>query len=247
MPHPANRRMPLSCEPCRERKIRCPRDASDPKGTCESCVRRGVHPADCVFLRDVQPRRYLAKQREQLDKDPQQTSSNADLLARIQSLEQRLARHADDASSVASGQRAGAAAAETAQYSPQSGPPSSFASGSTAVELNVPHVITRGSPDSAVSCLGTLVRSKSGHEHYEPYSSRWSSVLNSNPATSDLHSELEAVGAEPDFPLKTNEVAISELLSILPPVSQCNALVKAYFSVFAPVSLFRVQRGWNKS
>jgi hypothetical protein len=40
-----HRRLPISCEPCRSRKIRCPRD-SVPCGTCR---RRGVPPSHCSF------------------------------------------------------------------------------------------------------------------------------------------------------------------------------------------------------
>lgn len=230
MPAPANRRMPLSCEPCRERKIRCPRNSTNPKGPCETCIRRGIHPADCIYLRDLQPRRQVLRQKET------QEASNAELLARIRNLEELLSQHVVDAGNSMQGRNL-VSVEENGLQSPESIPQtnSSLTSGSNAVDLEDGN-FSQSTPESIASSCGMLTRSRSGHERYEPLSSKWSSILKDNAITSDLKADLDGGQAESDFPITSGNARIQDMVSRLPPVSHCDALVKVYFDVFAPVS-----------
>ena len=40
------KRLPISCQPCRTRKIKCSRDGRP----CQTCVRRGLEAKDCIYI-----------------------------------------------------------------------------------------------------------------------------------------------------------------------------------------------------
>jgi Fungal Zn(2)-Cys(6) binuclear cluster domain. len=72
--HPIAKRLPIRCEPCRKRKIKCTRG----RRPCQTCLRRGLRAADCIFL--GQPRLLL-------DDDSQtETNVQRELLGRIRNL-----------------------------------------------------------------------------------------------------------------------------------------------------------------
>ncbi|CBF70692.1 hypothetical protein AN5859.2 [Aspergillus nidulans FGSC A4] len=77
---PAGKRLPISCQACRTRKIRCSRDGRP----CQTCVRRGLGAEDCVYL--GQPR--LSSE----NSSTADTTVHAELLARIRNLEDMLQR-----------------------------------------------------------------------------------------------------------------------------------------------------------
>ena len=69
------KRLPISCQACRTRKIRCSRDGRP----CQTCVRRGLGAEDCIYL--GQPR-LSAEQ-----SSPGDSAVQNELLARIRNLE----------------------------------------------------------------------------------------------------------------------------------------------------------------
>ncbi|KAL4761949.1 Zn(II)2Cys6 transcription factor [Aspergillus foveolatus] len=77
---PTGKRLPISCQACRTRKIRCSRDGRP----CQTCVRRGLGAEDCVYL--GQPR--LSSE----NTSTSDTTVQAELLARIRNLEDMLQR-----------------------------------------------------------------------------------------------------------------------------------------------------------
>ncbi|THZ82599.1 hypothetical protein D6C84_05683 [Aureobasidium pullulans] len=86
------KRTPINCEPCRIRKIRCPRDGVP----CGTCKRRGVPAADCSFAQ--RPARNLQSTSGPImpispistSRSPKQTADE-DLVARIARIERMLA------------------------------------------------------------------------------------------------------------------------------------------------------------
>ncbi|KAK4234357.1 hypothetical protein C8A03DRAFT_18722 [Achaetomium macrosporum] len=245
MPAPENRRMPLSCEPCRERKIRCPRSANRPRGPCETCIRRGIPPEDCVYLRDLYPRRpTLAAAAAQASAHAQCSlqADNARLLARINDLEelvraqlgaavavpQQSPKLRNDASHLPS--------PDSTMHCPPRSAQDSDSTGMTLGDDCSPPAVTP--PSSALSSVGTLLHFESGHERYEPLSSKWSSILGDGPVTRGIPRDLDRLQTPPDFAFTTMKADVQDLLSMLPPSSYCDELKNVYFGTFA--TLFHV-------
>lgn len=91
-------------------------------------------------------------------------------------------------------------------------------------------------PMSSRNSRGSLVKSASGHERYEPLSSKWSSVLASSPMADDMSCEVDALTTEFEFPFTIGRFQVDDILSALPAMSHCDQLKDVYMSVFAPVS-----------
>ncbi|KAK7413332.1 hypothetical protein QQX98_007775 [Neonectria punicea] len=213
MPTVTNRRMPLSYEPCRERKIRCPRNTNRGRGPCETCVRRGIPPSECVYLRDL----HLSREHA----NPPQVDTSA-LISRLNKLEELLHSHVGVGAQLQT-----ASESNTRSHLPS--PESSLQLDSQSSTIEGP------SPTPTTSSLGTLIRSATGHERYEPSSSRWSSILRANPATSGLKGDLDGGDPDKSFPLVVQSLGIHELLGMLPPLSPCDELKSIFFGVYAPV------------
>jgi hypothetical protein len=207
-------RQPVSCEPCRHRKIKCSRT----RPTCDTCRRRGV--ADrCVY-----------KATRDGDNSNSATSPNEELLNRISNLEQLLRKHTGaeipnrdgDFSMIPSPP---IEMGQTSQLSPDS-----FFSENS-------HQTYSSDYQSPLSG-GVLTSTSSGNIRYEPRSSQWTSVLANtnlsieNPSLDDQEDSTITFG----FPF-TDSTAPSteELLSLLPPMQQCDYLKNQYFTVFSPV------------
>ncbi|KAL2015135.1 hypothetical protein VTK56DRAFT_6214 [Thermocarpiscus australiensis] len=241
MPSLENRRMPLSCEPCRERKIRCPRNANRSRGPCETCIRRGIPPEACVYLRDLCPRRSALAAAAQTS--PHARSSlqvdNAQLLARINNLEELVRAQLGAAAAVQQSPKLlNDASHPRSPVSTMNCPPQS-ARDSMATTLGdecSPRAVTPPSPP--VSSVGTLHQSGSGHEHYELLSSKWSSILGNSPVTRGIPRDLDRLQNHADFPFTTTKADVQDLLSMLPPLSYCDELKDIYFEAFA--TLFHV-------
>ncbi|KAJ9413954.1 hypothetical protein QL093DRAFT_2088869 [Fusarium oxysporum] len=90
VPGPRSRRMPLSCEPCRQRKIKCPRNDSRGQTPCNTCVRRGIPVTECIYLRDQSSRRNVLVPRH---------GGDSALGARIDRLEELLRQSVSSAGS----------------------------------------------------------------------------------------------------------------------------------------------------
>ncbi|CAH0028549.1 unnamed protein product [Clonostachys rhizophaga] len=216
MPVSSGRRMPLSCEPCRERKIKCPRNDNRGKDPCETCVRRGIPSSECVYLRDQWSRRRAPAGFP--------SSENAQLVARIDRLEEMLRQ------SVSSTARQPPLEPDSNLPSPESTLPHSSGSLSGRNDTwTVGNLLS-----SRVPPAGVIVRFESGHERFEPSSSRWSSNLQDNPKMGGIKTNIEGGDGGP-FPFSPSRTDITELLGLLPPTSYCDELKSTFFAVFAPL------------
>ncbi|KAF5026962.1 hypothetical protein F66182_992 [Fusarium sp. NRRL 66182] len=206
MPISSGRRMPLSCEPCRERKIKCSRNFSRGQAPCETCVRRGIPSSECVYLRDQWP----------LRREPFGSGSSA-LVARIDRLEALLGQSVSNA--------------------PQPDPVSNLPSPVSSLPRSAGDFSSRhdASPlrGSGAPPAGIIIQYDSGHEVFEPSSSRWSSVLQDNPSLSGIKTDMDSAGLS-SMPFSTVTTTIVELLELLPPTTHCKELKATYFNVFSP-------------
>jgi hypothetical protein len=230
MPAPTNRRLPISCEPCRARKIRCSRTRSPP-GTCGSCLRRGIPPSQCIYLRQI-------NHQSQLNPHPQNGPAssnegiNEELLSRIRTLEELVSTHMHSSPS------RGPSALPT-PMTPSTDPSQSH---SNANEW--PPVVQESSPlvfpPDPPQMVGTLVTSKSGHVRYSPRTSQWDSVLDGSQVSVEARTSYEESCSPDKFPFDLNPTArIDDFLMILPPISQCDELKSVFFQAFAPVRSFQ--------
>lgn len=222
---PGGKRLPISCQACRIRKIRCSRDGRP----CQTCVRRGLGARDCVYL--GQPRLSSEQQSSSSSSSSDLQIQNELLLARIRHLEDLLQKQAR--SSVAAGVGAGAADSLSPQTT-YSTTGSSSESSDSAIGL--------GSQDSRGSVLGhvgSLQSSSSGYVRYLPLASQWNSVVSKNSTGGCLQNiDTEIPDDEDDLqiPLVRNgSVSKEELLGVLPPGKYCDTLKDVYFRVFSPV------------
>jgi Fungal Zn(2)-Cys(6) binuclear cluster domain len=213
MATPRRTRLPISCEPCRTRKIRCTRDATP----CSTCIRRKVHPSQCVYTR----------REPSIDDDlinqhpispPSSTSARAstsspllighhpDLAARVAKLEQLL---------------------QAQSASPQT------SNGHLTSESNQTEDVITHHPEVETPARGKLHVSKSGHMRFIPSSSTWSSALGSHELNDDCPLLDSSNGPFP-FGRARGQNNL-ECLASLPPLSLCRQLKDVYFTSFAPV------------
>ncbi|KAL4783625.1 hypothetical protein BJX76DRAFT_245456 [Aspergillus varians] len=207
---PAGKRLPISCQACRTRKIRCSRDGRP----CQTCVRRGLGAEDCVYL--GQPR---LSSENTLNAD---TTVQAELLARIRNLEDLLQRkvgpHVGDS------------------HSPLISP---SLTGSFSEPDNAIINRSADYPRSyLLSSGGTLQTFASGYVRYLPLAPQWKSVKpTSSPGDPcpDIDSEILDNDYDLHIPLVGNVASREELLAILPPSRYCDTLKDVYFRVFSPL------------
>ncbi|GLA50472.1 hypothetical protein AnigIFM63604_006532 [Aspergillus niger] len=206
----SSKRLPISCQACRSRKIRCSRDGRP----CQTCVRRGLGAEDCIYL--GQPR--LSSEHALTAESAGQTH----LLARIRDLEELLHRQAQSQSS--------------GSVSPQNSPSAtaSFLESDRGAELKPSSL---RSP--LLNNVGTLQTFASGYVRYLPFATHASQLQLSPPGTgSSLPSVDTEIPDESDdlqIPLTKCSVSRDELVAILPPRRYCDALKNVYFQVFSPM------------
>ncbi|KAL3437205.1 hypothetical protein BDV09DRAFT_23718 [Aspergillus tetrazonus] len=208
---PAGKRLPISCQACRTRKIRCSRDGRP----CQTCVRRGLGAEDCVYL--GQPR--LSSE----NSSTADTTVQAKLLARIRNLEDMLQRQV---SSYSGGPN-----------SPLASPGSLTGSFSDLDSPTGPG-FTSNPRSSVVNSVGTLQTFASGYVRYLPLVSRWNSAhstSSSSDSLPDINSEVPDDDDDVCLPLAGNAATREELLALLPPSRYCDALKDVYFRVFSPL------------
>lgn len=227
MPAPQNRRLPISCEPCRARKIRCSRTRSPP-GACGSCVRRGISPSRCIFLRQT-----TSTHQSQLQDEPITSNggNSEELLSRIRILEELVSTRMHTSSP------------RSQSTLPTSVTPPTDPSQSHSNQNEWPPSVLETSPlvfpPDPPQLVGTLNISKSGHVRYEPRNSQWNSILAGSPAAVEAKTRYEDPCPSDDFPFDLNPTArIDDFLMILPPISQCDELKAVFFRVFATVCFF---------
>ncbi|KKK21079.1 hypothetical protein ARAM_004319 [Aspergillus rambellii] len=207
-------RVPVSCEPCRIRKIRCPRDTPP----CGSCVRRRIPAERCVYRNNSgltrTPPRELARRSPKSPRRPLHDNSpiantphqgaaaaesNADLRARIENLERLL-----DARTQSQG----------------SGPPCP----------SVPDLDTE--PAVTANPTGTLISLASGHVRYLPFTSSWRIVHRASHEAS-FPNQDSALTDTPNGPYPFGEHEVENrhnLLARLPPTEH-------YFSNHTPADI----------
>lgn len=224
-----NVRQPVSCEPCRKRKIRCSRT----RPPCDTCRKRRC-PESCMYaaFKDAAIPQSIAP------------DANEDLLSRIANLENLVRQQTS--STVANDAGAGP------MLSPPIEDPESSLSGlSPNSFLNVSNMPP--SPASpTIQRVGALTTLPSGNVRYETRASQWSAVLENTQialAAPSLEDDLdEADERQSGFPFTSLPVpSIEELLALLPPTQQCDYLKDTYFNVFSPVCLQLLQRSLSIS
>ncbi|KAK0119361.1 hypothetical protein ONS95_010813 [Cadophora gregata] len=214
--HTANIRQPISCEPCRHRKIKCSRT----KPICETCRRRGCSHK-CVYKGS---------------RDEEETSfespSNAELLKRISNLEQLLRQHTNAS--------APNAPSEIQFVNRIQSPPDAGQIFQLSPESLVSEPSTQPSVTSTQSSarFGVLTSTPEGDVRYEPRTSQWTSVLANTalsiatPSLDDGEQDVVPFG----FPFSSTPfTSLDEILLLLPPMQQCDYLKDQYFTVFSPL------------
>jgi hypothetical protein len=214
-------RQPVSCEPCRKRKIRCSRT----KAPCDTCRRRRC-PESCTYIR-TQDTQLPVQATTSTPENP----GYDELLNRISNLETMLRRQTTVGLPTSSD-----GSQETRTFSPSDRTCSSdFQRYQTPVSSGSHS--SPGIPGPATNQKGSLTVSESGFTRYEPRSSQWQSVL----ANTGISLGTEADdGTENQvgfgFPFEAGpSPSIQDLLTILPPIHQCSQLKNVYFDVFSPV------------
>ena len=202
------KRLPISCQACRTRKIRCSRDGRP----CQTCVRRGLGPKDCIYL--GQPR--LSTEQSL----PGDSAVQNELLARIRNPEALLQKQMTS--------NAG---------TPTGGAVSPLGGTSAAGSFSEPE--TWDSLGPMLDNVGKLHTSPSGHVRYVPLASQWESLV-ANSSAADCLPNLDSDIAENDddlqIPLARNgSISLDELLAILPPGRYCDTLKDVYFQVVSSV------------
>ncbi|KAJ5788169.1 hypothetical protein N7457_003159 [Penicillium paradoxum] len=207
------KRLPISCQACRTRKIRCSRDGRP----CQTCVRRGLGAEDCIYL--GQPR-LSAEHGSSGDNIVQN-----ELLARIRNLEALLQKQM------------------SAQTTPSGGALSPLGGTSAAGSFSEPDIGSGleawDTLGPMMDNVGTLHTSPSGHVRYVPLASQWESLVAKSPAAECLRTADSDVAEDDDdlqIPLaKNGSISRAELLAILPPGRYCDTLKDVYFQVFSTV------------
>jgi hypothetical protein len=212
-------RQPVSCEPCRRRKIKCSRT----RPPCDTCSRRGL-PESCVYkgTRD-EPLRPLP------------VPPNEELLNRINHLETLLLKHTGAQVPTPNARMTSPMISPPTKSTQMFHPsPESFISDNSS-----PRTLISERSTSRGMGVGVLTTSPNGNVRYEPKSSQWSSVLANTalsiatPSLDDQDDSSLVTG----FPFTSAPISsVDELISMLPPMQQCDYLKDRYFAVFSPVS-----------
>ncbi|KAF7165380.1 hypothetical protein CNMCM6106_001570 [Aspergillus hiratsukae] len=208
------RRLPISCENCRQRKIRCTGSGVP----CDTCRRRGF-TSSCHFKRDVEP--FYA--------DIQSNASQETLLQRISALERLLQQNIDLTSASINSQQS------HTLRSPVSDAESGISTDNRPVsclsaltsDYVTPLRNAAGIPDHG---LGTLITSATGHVRYIPSNISCDSTL------LGLFHEPIQPPAVSGFPFSFHSTtAHQSLLDMLPPSRQCGELISIFLDVFSPL------------
>lgn len=209
------KRLPISCQACRTRKIRCSRDGRP----CQTCVRRGLGAEDCIYL--GQPR-LSAEQ-----SSPGDSAVQSELLARIRNLEALLQKQMSSQAGTPTGGAVSPLGGTSAagSFSESDGPGLEWDNFSSMMEN-----------------VGTLqTTSASGHVRYVPLASQWESLVAKSPAADCLrHNDSDIADDDDDLQIplaKNGAVSREELMATLPPGSCCGVLKDVYFQVFSTVCL----------
>ncbi|KAK3943408.1 hypothetical protein QBC46DRAFT_447025 [Diplogelasinospora grovesii] len=92
-------------------------------------------------------------------------------------------------------------------------------------------------PAPSRASRGSLVKSASGHERYEPLSSKWSSVLASSPMGDGMSVDALTTDSGSEFPFTTGRIQLEDVLSALPAMSHCDQLKDLFHVLHDPTFL----------
>ncbi|KAJ5178817.1 hypothetical protein N7492_002027 [Penicillium capsulatum] len=207
---PSGKRLPISCQACRTRKIGCSRDGRP----CRTCVRRGLGAEDCIYL--GQPR--LSTEQS----SPGDATVQNELLARIRNLEGLLQKQMNP---------------QTGTPASGTSPLGGMSTGSFS-ESDMGNGLDAWDRSPMLGNIGTLQTSSSGHVRYVPVASQWESVVAKSPAADCLRGADPDISDDDDlhFPLaRDGSISRPELLALLPPGRYCDNLKEVYFRVVSPV------------
>ncbi|KAI9372182.1 hypothetical protein BJX61DRAFT_458853 [Aspergillus egyptiacus] len=207
---PTGKRLPISCQACRTRKVRCSRDGRP----CQTCVRRGLGAEDCIYL--GQPR---------LSSENTMTADSSvqnELLARIRNLEDLLHKQVVSQAN------------DTHSPLPSPSLAGSFSESDSGIGLRSTEY-PRSSPLNGPGVLQTFA---SGYVRYLPLAPQWSSMHptgSSGDPLPDISSDVPDDDDDLRISLTGSAASRDELLAILPPSRYCDALKDVYFRVFSPL------------
>lgn len=214
------KRLPISCQACRTRKIRCSRDGRP----CQTCVRRGLGAEDCI---------YLGQPRLSAEQSPGDSIVQNELLARIRNLEALLQKQMNSQTGTPTG----------GAVSPLGG---TSAAGSFS-EPDVSSGLEWESLGPMMDNVGSLHTSPSGHVRYVPLASQWESLVVKSSAAECLRTADADIAEDDDdlqIPLARNgSISRAELLAALPPGRYCDTLKDIYFQVFSTVCSLKTDWG----
>lgn len=232
-----SRRVRVSCEQCRGRKIKCPRDGPP----CSSCVRRRV--SQCVYLSgnhsaeaNVPGRSYAEPSSFHTHPVPSARTGSPELTTALRSpLSSSAPRTDQDSCDIASQHhRSTENLTKRVQRLEQLLQDQSRAPGIPPVPDNVdfnPCTPRSRAPDQHQRRVvgGVLKKAASGHVRFVPKSQRWRHEADAGSDSSHY---------SPSPRPSPQQTSLKELLVRLPPVTQCSELVNVYFRSFA--SLFHI-------
>lgn len=206
------KRLPLSCENCRRRKIRCLGSGVP----CDTCRKRGV-ASTCQFKRDV----------EQNPQPERHETNQAILLQRISDLESLLIRNIE-LTSISNAQHDQALRSPVSQDDcppPQDEPSEISISTCTDDQYS-----QRSSIGSQRGEVGSIITSSSGHVRYVPYN------------TSHDHDFFHSLQNRSQLELPSGVSLLAETISstqsfldMLPPFRHCDELLAVFLDVFSPL------------
>ncbi|KAL4945601.1 hypothetical protein BDV06DRAFT_22109 [Aspergillus oleicola] len=225
--HHPRRRLPISCEPCRARKIRCSRN----KPPCDTCVRRRIPLEQCVYSCSRQP--HISTQRQPQPCPPQPQSLENDLGLADVSVQPRFHDPAGDSSAdlIARLQRLEQLLQVKNEVQDQAPPPPSVRGLGLELENS-----RRSEPETALS-TGALISSTSGHVRFLPNTCGWRIVHRASQEGS-IPSQENPIADTPSgpYPFGENDTeSRPNLLLRLPPTEYCDQLKDLYFQSFAPL------------
>lgn len=204
------RRIPLSCENCRQRKIRCLGSGVP----CDTCRRRGV-ALTCHFKRDPDPGREISQDA---------------LLQRISNLEALLQQNIELTSNSIAVQ------GNRTQLSPLSQSdlslPNNISNHTPTSISNANYGLQQhgGIPGPQHDAVGSIVTSPTGHVRYIPFNTKRDADLLDR-FQNPLHPENTS-----GFPFSSEMSGSGQaILDMLPPSRQCDELLTVFLDVFSPL------------
>ncbi|KAH8434333.1 Zn(II)2Cys6 transcription factor [Aspergillus melleus] len=205
-------RLPLSCENCRQRKIRCFGSGVP----CDTCLKRGV-ASTCHFKRNVERN----KQPERLE------ASQVLLLRRISDLESLLVQNIELASTYHA--RPNEALRSPVSQNDLSQPLDEIADNDVPILTDTSRITGNSARPRHVQ-VGTIIESPSGHVRYMPHGTgRDPDVFHS------LQGQSQSDAASSVFIFGETLPSRQSLLDTLPPFRHCDELLATFNQVFSPL------------